>query len=147
MDYMEEAIKEARKALKYGEVPVGAVIVKDDKIISRAYNLKERRNDVTSHAEVLAVREASKYINNWRLTGCSMYVTLEPCPMCAAAIVQSRLSKLYIGAPDIDSGACGSVINLVQNNYLNYWMDVKWQYNDDCSELLSEFFRTKRRKQ
>ena len=144
MDYMEEAIKEARKAMQCGEVPVGAVIVRNGTIISRAHNLKEKLKDVTAHAEILAIRDAEIKLDNWRLSECSMYVTLEPCTMCAAAIAQSRIKELYIGVPDIDAGACGSIINLVQNDYLNYYLDIKWQYNDVCSELLSEFFKSRR---
>ncbi|WP_291583773.1 tRNA adenosine(34) deaminase TadA [Clostridium sp. UBA6640] len=143
-NFMNEAIIEAKKALELEEIPVGAVIVKDNKIIARAHNLKERLNDPTCHAEILAIKEASKVLNSWRLTGCSMYVTLEPCPMCAGAIVQSRLSKLYIGTFDERSGACGSVMNIVQNDFLNHWVDVKWTYEESCSILLQNFFKKKR---
>ncbi|GAA0123434.1 MAG: nucleoside deaminase [Clostridium argentinense] len=144
-NFMNEAIIEAEKALKLEEIPVGAVIVKDNKIVARAHNLKESLNDSTCHAEILAIKEASKVLNSWRLTGCSMYVTLEPCPMCAGAIVQSRLSKLYIGTFDERSGACGSVMNIVQNDFLNHWVDVKWTYEEKCSKLLQNFFKEKRR--
>lgn len=143
-NFMNEAIIEAKKALELEEIPVGAIIVKDNKIIARAHNLKERLNDSTCHAEILAIKEASKVLNSWRLTGCSMYVTLEPCPMCAGAIVQSRLSKLYIGTFDERSGACGSVMNIVQNDFLNHWVDVKWTYEESCSILLQNFFKKKR---
>lgn len=143
-EFMLEAIKEAKKALILNEVPVGAVIVKDDKIIARAHNLKETLSDCTAHAEVLAIRKASEVIENWRLNGCSMYVTLEPCPMCAGAILQSRIGKLYIGTFDPTSGACGSVINMLQNEALNSWIDIKWTYNKECSNLLKEFFKNRR---
>ena len=119
--FMLEAIKQARMALQSGEVPVGVVIVKDNSIISRAYNLKETLKDSTAHAEILAIRSASEVVKNWRLKDCSMYVTLEPCPMCAGAILQCRINKLYIGTFDPTMGACGSVINVLQNKFLNCW--------------------------
>ena len=112
--FMKEALKEAEKAYKKLEVPVGAVIVKDDKIIARAHNKKEEKNSPIMHAEIIAIEKACKRINNWRLTGCKMYVTLEPCPMCAGALVNSRIDKIYIGAKDPKTGACGSKLNLLQ---------------------------------
>lgn len=144
MDFMQEAIKEANRALELNEVPVGVVIVKDNKILARAHNLKESKKDVTCHAEMLAITQASKILDNWRLSGCSMYVTLEPCPMCAGAIIQSRISSLYIGTFNISCGACGSVLNLIQNPNLNSFVNVKWLYNDICSNILEEFFKLKR---
>ncbi|MGL5615938.1 MAG: nucleoside deaminase [Sarcina sp.] len=144
MSYMEIALEEARKAKAIGEVPVGVVIVKDGEIISKAYNLRETLNDPTAHGEILAIKEAAKVLKNWRLNNCSMYVTLEPCPMCAGAILQSRISKLYIGTFDENTGSCGSVINLVQNDNLNFFLDVIWEYNEDCGNLLTEFFKEKR---
>ncbi|WP_163195019.1 nucleoside deaminase [Clostridium thermarum] len=144
MDYMKAALEQARIALGKNEVPVGAVIVKDDQIIAEAHNLKESLKDPTAHAEILAIRKACEVLDNWRLTGCSMYVTLEPCPMCASAIAQSRIRNLYIGAPDIDGGACGSVINIVQNNYINNYLNVHWVYNQECSDILSNFFKGRR---
>lgn len=145
VSYMDIALEEARKAMDLGEVPVGAIIVKDNRIISKAHNLKETLNDPTAHAEILAIKEATKALENWRLIDCTMYVTLEPCPMCAGAILQSRLSKLYIGTFDEKAGACGSVINLVQNDNLNFFLDLKWEYNESCSKLLSEFFKDRRK--
>ena len=118
------ALEEAEKAREKGEVPVGAVIVKDGEIIARAHNLKETLKDPTAHAEILAIREACNKLNNWRLHGCEMYVTLEPCPMCAGAILQSRLSKIYIGTFDDTTGAAGSVVNILQNHNLNYFLEV-----------------------
>ncbi|NEZ47992.1 nucleoside deaminase [Clostridium niameyense] len=144
--FMLEAIIEARKAFKIKEIPVGAVIVKENKIIARAYNLKENLKDPTAHAEILAIKKAAKILNNWRLTGCSMYVTLEPCPMCAGAILQSRISKLYIGTFDCTTGACGSVVNLINNPYLNSNLSVNWMYNQTCSQLLDNFFYNLRNK-
>ena len=139
--YMKEALKEAERALYLKEVPVGAIIVKDNKIIARAHNLKETLIDVTAHAEILAIKRANKVLSNWRLTDCDLYVTLEPCPMCAAAILQSRIRTLYIGTFDPTIGACGSVINLIQNKHLNAHINSIWTYTEDCSLILKDFFR------
>jgi tRNA(adenine34) deaminase len=125
-------------------VPVGAVIVKNNKIISKAHNLKEKMKNVAYHAEMIAISDASKKMDNWRLNGCSMYVTLEPCPMCAGAIIQSRIDKIYIGTFNPTCGACGSVINLVQNKNMNSFINVEWTYNKQCSILLEEFFKLRR---
>ncbi|MGG7059079.1 nucleoside deaminase [Clostridium nigeriense] len=146
MEYMNIAIEEAWKAYNKGEVPVGAVIVRDGEIISRQHNLKEEKKLTTAHAEILAIEEASRKLNNWRLSGCHMYVTLEPCPMCAAAIAQSRISKLFIGTFNKDMGACGSTINLLDYDIFNWKVDVKWCYNQKCSDLLTSFFENKRSK-
>jgi tRNA(adenine34) deaminase len=143
--FMKLAKEEAVLAMNKGEIPVGAVIVKDGVVIGKAHNLKETLNDSTAHAEILAIKEASKYIGNWRLNGAEMYVTLEPCPMCASAISQSRISKIYIGTFNKDMGACGSVINLLDNRALNSFVDIKWVYDDECSELLTRFFDNRRK--
>ena len=145
VDFMEVAKEEAILAMNKGEIPVGAVIVKDGVIIGKAHNLKETLKDSTAHAEILAIKEASKYIGNWRLNGAEMYVTLEPCPMCASAISQSRIAKVYIGTFNKDMGACGSVINLLDNRGLNSFVDVKWVYDNECSELLTRFFDNRRK--
>lgn len=142
--FMNEALKEAKKALSLNEVPVGAVIVKDGKIIARAHNLRETLNDPTAHAEIIVIKKASEILQSWRLTECSLYVTLEPCPMCAGAILQSRIGKVYIGTFDANTGACGSVINLIQNDNLNQWVDLKWMYDQKCSDILVNFFKGKR---
>ena len=144
MDYMKFAIEEAKKAFNKGEVPVGVVIVKDGEVIACQHNLKEEKMLTIAHAEILAIEEASKRLNNWRLSGCEMYVTLEPCPMCAAAIAQSRISKLYIGTFNKDMGACGSTINLLDYDIFNWKVDVKWCYNQMCSDLLTTFFENRR---
>ena len=143
-EFMNQALMEAKIALKLEEVPVGAIIVKEGQIIARAHNLRETLKDPTAHAEMLAIKEATEVLGNWRLTGCSMYVTLEPCPMCAGAILQSRISTLYIGAFDPTAGACGSVINIVQNENLKSFIRVNWMYEDECSDILTEFFKAKR---
>lgn len=141
---MGEALKEAERALQLKEVPVGAVIVKDNKIIARAHNLKETLKDPAGHAEVLAIREACRVLNNWRLTDCEMYVTLEPCVMCASAIGQARIKKLYIGTFDPTAGGCGSVVDITNSSSLNYRIEVNWMYNKQCSEILQVFFKSRR---
>lgn len=143
-EFIQEALIEAKRSLLLHEVPVGAVIVKDNEIIARAHNLRETLQDATAHAEILAIRKACDILGSWRLNGCDMYVTLEPCPMCAGAILQSRINKLYIGIFDPSVGACGSVINLIQNDALNHWTEINWLYNDECGNLLTDFFKDKR---
>lgn len=140
--FMEEALKEAKKAYNKLEVPVGAVIVKDGKIIARAYNQKEYKNDTTNHAEILAIKKASKKLKSWRLIDCEMYVTLEPCSMCAGALIQSRIKKVYIGAMDAKTGACGSVLNLLTDYKFNHNVEVEYDVlRNDCEKLLKEFFK------
>ncbi len=139
--FMKEALKEARLALEKGEVPVGAVIVKDGKIISRGHNLKETYKNAIYHAEILAIEEASKVLNAWRLNDCEMYVTLEPCPMCAGAIINSRIKKLYIGAMDDTMGACGTALNLLENYKFNHIVQIeKYILKDECENIIDEFF-------
>mgnify|MGYP000901813646 CR=1 FL=1 len=142
--YLKEALREAQKCLEINEVPVGAVIVRNNKIIARGHNLKEALNDCTAHAEIVAIREASKAAGSWRLTDCDLYVTLEPCPMCAGAIMSARLRKVYIGAFDSKGGACGSVINVLQNDSLNKWTEIIWMYNQECADIISNYFKKKR---
>ncbi|AKC60790.1 nucleoside deaminase [Clostridium sporogenes] len=143
--YIEYAIIEAKKALAIGEVPVGAVIVKENKIIAKSHNLKEALKDPTAHAEVLAIKKACKILENWRLKGCKMYVTLEPCAMCASAIIQSRISELHIGTFDPVGGACGSVINITNNSYLKSNLSIEWLYDDECSKIITNFFENIRK--
>lgn len=145
MNFLDIAKEEAKIAMSKGEIPIGAVIVKDNIVISKAHNLKETLNDVTAHAEILAIRKASKVLNDWRLKGTEMYVTLEPCSMCASAIIQSRISKLHIGTFNKDMGACGSVINLIDSRKLDSFVNVNWLYDEECSKLLMEFFQLKRK--
>lgn len=144
--FMKEALKEAKKAYNKLEVPVGAIIVKDGKIIARAHNLKESKNDTTKHAEILAIQKASKKLNSWRLTNCEMYVTLEPCTMCAGALIQARLRKLYIGTMDYKTGACGSVLNVLEdypfNHKIEYEIDI---LKDECEKILQDFFKELRK--
>lgn len=138
---MKEALKEAHKAYETDEVPIGAVIVRNGEIVGRGYNQKETLKDATLHAEMSAIRDACKNLGGWRLPGCTMYVTLEPCSMCAGALVNARIEKLIIGAPDYKTGACGSVINIVQDEKFNHQIDVRFGLlQEDCSNLLKEFF-------
>ena len=145
--FMQEAIKEAKKAKEKLEVPVGCVIVKDGKIIARAHNLKESKADTTKHAEILAIQKASKKLKAWRLLDCEMYITLEPCPMCAGAIIQSRIKKIYIGTMDEKTGACGSVLNLLQDYAFNHIVEVeKGIEKEKCEKILKDFFKEIRQK-
>ena len=137
MNYMEIALEEAKKAYSKGEVPIGAVIVKDGQIIARAHNLKETLKS--------AIEEASKRIGDWRLNGAEMYVTLEPCSMCASAIAQSRISKLHIGTFNNDMGACGTILNILDYDIFNSYVTINWCYNNECSELISKFFHERRK--
>ena len=145
MDYMEIALEEAKKAYSKGEVPVGAVIVKDGEIIARAHNFKETLKSAIAHAEILAIEEASKIIGDWRLNGAEMYVTLEPCSMCASAIAQARISKLHIGTFNKDMGACGTILNILDYDIFNSYVTTNWCYNNECSELISKFFCDRRK--
>ena len=143
--FMNIAIKEAKKAYNKLEVPVGAIIVKDGIIVSRAYNLKETKTDTTKHAEIIAIQKASKKLNSWRLLDCEMYVTLEPCSMCAGAIINSRIKKLYFGARDEKTGAAGSVLNLFQDYKFNHIVDIEGGIlKQDCEVVLKDFFKVLR---
>ncbi len=140
--YMKQALKEAEKAYRKLEVPVGAVIVKDGKIIARAHNQKETKTDTTKHAEILAIQKASKKLETWRLIDCEMYVTLEPCSMCAGAIINSRIKKVYIGAMDEKTGAVGSVLNLFEDYTFNHKVEAeKGIMEKECQETLKKFFK------
>ncbi len=141
-EFMREAIKEAKKAYKKLEVPVGAVIVKNGEIIARAHNLKETKLDTTKHAEILAIQRASKKLQSWRLIDCEMYVTLEPCSMCAGALINSRMKKVYIGALDQKTGAAGSVLNLFEDYTFNHKVEIeRGIMSDECEKLLKDFFK------
>ena len=144
--FMKSAIKEAQKAYNKLEIPVGAIIVKDGKIIARGYNIKEEKKDTTKHAEIIAIQKASKKLQNWRLNGCEMYVTLEPCSMCAGAIINSRISKLYIGTMDEKTGACGSVLNLLEDYKFNHKVEVECGIlQQECENMLKTFFKELRK--
>ena len=140
--YMKQALKEAEKAYKKLEVPVGAIIVKDGKIIARAYNQKEEKKDTTKHAEILAIQKASKKLQAWRLLDCEMYITLEPCSMCAGAIINSRIKKVYIGTMDEKTGAAGSVFNLFNDYTFNHKVEIETGIlKEDCENILKKFFK------
>ena len=144
-DYMNLALEEAKKAAKEGEVPVGAVIVKDGEIIASTRNNREATGDATGHAELLAIREACNELGGWHLDKCELYVTLEPCPMCMGAIINSRLGKVIFGAKDAKAGACGSVLNMCAYP-LNHKPAVESGFmKDECAKVLSDFFEKKRK--
>lgn len=140
--FMKEALKEAEKAYNKEEVPVGAIIVKDNKIIAKAHNLKESKALATGHAEILAIEKACKKIGAWRLEGCDMYVTLEPCAMCAGALINARINKVYIGTNDEKTGACGSKINLLEDVIFNHKVEVERNIlQNECEDILKRFFK------
>lgn len=144
--YMQEALIEAGMAGDAGEVPIGAVIVKDGEIVGRGHNLTRTLKDPTAHAEMIAIRQAASNLGGWRLIGCEMYVTAEPCSMCAGALVWSRIEKVYIGTMDPKAGACGSVFNIPQDKRLNHYVDIeKGMMQEECSEMLTGFFRKLRK--
>ncbi len=139
--FMKEALKEARKAYEINEVPIGAVIVRNGEIVGRGFNQKETLKDATLHAEISAIKDACRNLGGWRLPGCTMYVTLEPCSMCAGALVNARVERLVIGASDYKTGACGSVLNIVQMEKLNHQIDVQsGVLENECSDILKMFF-------
>lgn len=140
--YMQEALKEARIAYSMGEIPIGAVIVKDGVIVGRGHNSAESSKDPTCHAEISAIREACRTLDAWRLSGCEMYVTLEPCSMCAGAIVLARIEKLYIGTTDPKAGACVSLNNITTDERLNHRVELHMGLlQEECSRILKDFFR------
>jgi len=139
--FMKEALKEAYKAYEIKEVPIGAVVVRNGEIVGRGYNQKETLKDATLHAEISAIKDACRNLGGWRLPGCTMYVTLEPCAMCAGALVNARIERLVIGSKDLKTGACGSVINIVQMEKLNHQIDVQYGIlEEECSNMLKIFF-------
>ena len=142
---MKQALKEATKAYQKGEIPIGAVIVKEDKIIARAFNKREEKMQATAHSEILVIEKACKKLGNWRLNNCDIYVTVEPCPMCAGAILNSRMRMLYFGTKDEKSGAIVSNIHLLDKEFLNHKMDYEELYMEDCKEILVDFFKKRRK--
>ncbi|HKM17942.1 MAG: tRNA adenosine(34) deaminase TadA [Firmicutes bacterium] len=144
--FMEQAIMEAKKALEFDEVPVGAVIVLDGEIIGRGFNKRETSADPTAHAEMIAIREAARCLGSWRLTNTRLYVTLEPCPMCAGAIVNARIHTLVYGVADPKAGAVSSLMNLVQDSRLNHRVEViDGVCRETCGKLLKDFFSSLRK--
>lgn len=139
--YMKEALKQARRAYKLGEVPIGCVIVYEGKIIGRGYNRRNTDKNTLCHAEITAIRKASKVMGDWRLEGCTMYVTLEPCQMCAGALVQSRMDRVVIGCKSPKSGCAGSVINILQMDEFNHKVEITNDVlKEECSNILTIFF-------
>ena len=144
---MKEALRQAKKAEKLGEVPIGCVIVKDGKIIARGYNRRNTDKNTLAHAELQAIRKASKAVGDWRLEECTMYVTLEPCPMCAGAIVQARIPRVVIGSMNSKAGCAGSVLNLLKEPGFNHQAQVVTGIlEEECSEMMSSFFTELRKK-
>ena len=145
--YMNQALAEARQAYDSGEIPVGAVIVKDHNIIGRGHNRTEELKNPLAHAEMIAIQQALNGVGGWRLVDCDLYVTLEPCAMCAGALVHARIRNVYIGTPDLKTGACGSVMNILQNGQLNHKAEIKMGIRQqECELLLKTFFKELRRK-
>ena len=146
--FMIEALKQARKAEGVGEVPIGAVIVRDGKVIARAYNLRQTTLDATAHAEILAIKKACKKLKTWHLVDCDLYVTLEPCPMCSGAIINSRIKRVIFGAFDKKAGCCGTLYNLPLDERFNHrpLEVIGGVLQDECAELLSVFFSEIRRR-
>jgi tRNA(adenine34) deaminase len=143
--FMRDALRMAIKARQADEVPVGAVVVREDKIIARAYNQVELLKDATAHAEMLALTEAEAAVGDWRLTDCDLYVTKEPCPMCAGAIVHTRIRRVIFGCSDVRAGAAGTVMNLLQHNALNHRCQItSGILQNECTALLQDFFQKKR---
>ena len=144
--YIKLALKEAKKAQFKDEVPIGCVIVKDDKIIARGHNLRETKKSVIKHAEIVAIEKACKKLNSWRLVGCEIYVTLEPCAMCAGAIYQARIDKVVFGADDLKGGALGGNFDLYKEKLNHYPQVIKGVLKEECSSLLTNYFKNKRKK-
>lgn len=143
--WMRDALKEAIAAYEEGEVPVGCVIVKDGRVIGRGYNQREKLHDPTAHAEMIALTAAAEHLQSWRLEDCTLFVTLEPCPMCAGAIVNARVKRVVYGADDPKAGACGSLFNVVQDARLNHRAELsRGVLADDAAALLKTFFRERR---
>ena len=144
--YMQMALEEAELAALEDEVPIGCVVVKDDKVIAKVHNLRETTNNPLGHAETLAIKKASEVLNDWQLVDCELYVTIEPCIMCAGAIIQSRIKKVVYGAPDLKGGAFGSSINVLEASNINHRPEViKGVLEKKCTEIIKNYFKSKRK--
>ena len=144
--YMQMALEEAKLAELEDEVPIGCVIVKDDKVIAKAHNLRETNHDPLGHAETLAIKKASETLNDWQLVNCELYVTVEPCIMCAGAIIQSRVAKVIYGAPDLKGGAFGGSINVLEAQNINHRPEIiKGVLEKECTEIIKNYFKSKRK--
>ncbi len=145
--YMKQALKQAEKAAKIDEVPIGCVIVYENKIIARGYNRRNIDKSTLAHAEIIAIKKASKYLGDWRLEGCTLYVTLEPCQMCSGAIVQARIPKVIIGTMNAKAGCAGSVLNILQMDEFNHKVEiVKGVLSDECKSMMQIFFKELRKR-
>ena len=145
--YMKQAMREAKKAYQLGEVPIGCVIVYQDKIIGRGYNRRTIDKNTLAHAELLAIRKASRKMGDWRLEDCTMYVTLEPCQMCSGAIVQSRMKKVVVGCMNPKAGCAGSILNLLQMEEFNHQVELETGIlEEECSQMMKDFFKELREK-
>lgn len=145
-DYMHLALEEAKKAAALGEIPIGAVLVCDGKVIAAAHNEREMLPDATAHAEILAIRAACARLQRWRLSGCTLYVTVEPCPMCSGAIVNSRIDRVVYGCPDSKAGGVESIFNILTNGSLNHRAEILGGIcEEECAAVMQEFFRKRRR--
>lgn len=144
--YMGLALEEAEKAAALGEIPIGAVLVQEGEVISRAHNLREMNQDATAHAEVLVIREACAKLKRWRLSGCTLYVTVEPCPMCSGAIVNGRIDRVVYGCPDVKAGGAESIFNIITNPNLNHCAEVtSGVLEEDCAQVMKTFFQRRRK--
>lgn len=144
--YMRLALLEAKKAAREDEIPIGCVIVKDNKVISRGHNKREKKNDVTSHAEIEAIRKANKKLNDWQLIDCDLYVTIEPCIMCMGAIIQSHIRNVYYGSEDPKGGAVVSSIKVLETKNLNHYPHIEGGLlKEECSQIVKDYFKNKRK--
>lgn len=144
-EYMQLAIEQAEKAAEMGEIPIGAVLVHEGAVIAAAHNLRETNHDATAHAEMLVIREACAKLDRWRLSGCSLYVTVEPCPMCSGGIVNSRIDKVVYGCPDVKAGGAESIFNIITNPNLNHTAIVRSGVcEEECAEVMKAFFKKRR---
>lgn len=144
--YMGLALEEAEKAAALGEIPIGAVLVQEGEVISRAHNLREMNQDATAHAEILVIREACAKLKRWRLSGCTLYVTVEPCPMCSGAIVNGRIDRVVYGCPDVKAGGAESIFNIITNPNLNHCAEVtSGVLEEDCAQVMKTFFQRRRK--
>lgn len=145
-EYMQLALEEAKKAAEMGEIPIGAVLVHEGEVIAAAHNLRETNHDATAHAEMLVIREACAKLRRWRLSGCSLYVTVEPCPMCSGGIVNSRMDRVVYGCPDVRAGGAESIFNIITNPNLNHCAEVRSGVCEEaCAGVMREFFRRRRK--
>ena len=144
--FMSYALEEAKKALSIGEVPIGSIIVKDDKIIGRGFNQRNTLANTLKHAEIISISEACDFLGDWRLEGCTIYVTIEPCAMCAGAILQARIPRLVYGSKNSKAGCAGSVLNILQDSRFNHQVEITTIMEEECSSIMKKFFKNLRSK-